>query len=76
MVETAQVTLECPQCEVNDYGGFVLECSSCGQVFQYRLGQDIQMSRVHSGAKVLARYDEGIDGDKERTLATFGLKDA
>ncbi len=58
---------------MNDYGGYVLQCSDCQRVFHCRLGRDIMDSRVMKGATVLATYDEAVDGEKDGVLKQFGL---
>lgn len=80
------VRLGCPGCNapivieqnwtaggINDYGGYVLQCSSCKHTLHFRLGRDINDSRVVSGATVLATYDEAVDGEKESVLKQFDL---
>ena len=87
MSESATTIAWCPHCEneieihkiwtpggVNDYGGWVLKCSRCGNPFHYA-GKDIKMSRVESGASVLAVYDDEVAGSKARALKQFGLSD-
>ena len=61
---------------INDRGGFVLQCSACNHIFEFHLGRDINDSGVKSGAKILARYDDGIEGDKIKVLKQFGLDQA
>src|ERR1700758_3528789 len=86
MAETAHVLGQCPHCSngivieqnwtpggVNDYGGWVLKCDECGKSFHEHLGRDIQMSRVVSGAVVLATYDDEVEGNREDTLKRFGV---
>jgi hypothetical protein len=58
---------------VNDYGGFILQCSECCHVFDIYIGRDIMMSSVKKGAKVLDTYDRDIDGDKYNALSKHGL---
>ena len=59
---------------VNDKGGYVLKCNKCETVFDFPLGKDINSSRVRSGAKLLATYDDEI-GDKAAVLKKFGLSE-
>jgi hypothetical protein len=86
MTETAQILSQCPYCAkgviieqnwtaggVNDYGGWVLKCSKCEKPFDARVGRDIQMSRVVSGAAILESYDDEVSGDKDRVLNKYGL---
>jgi len=60
---------------VNDYGGYVLECSKCGHVFHFGLGRYIADSRVLTGAKVLDTYDDDL-GNKDDVLKKHGLSAA
>ena len=57
---------------VNDKGGYVLKCNRCESVFAFRLGKDINSSRVRNGAKLLATYDDEI-GDEAAVLKKFGI---
>ena len=83
--ESATVLGQCPSCGqeveidnrwtaggVNDYGGYVLECSKCSTKYEFHLGRDINDSRVVSGAKVLGTYDDEV-GDKAAVLKRYGL---
>jgi hypothetical protein len=89
MSEAATITTQCPYCEnqieiqqnwtpggVNDYGGWVLQCAKCAKPLHVHVGRDIQMSRVTSGAVILADYDDEVEGSKERVLDRFGLLSA
>jgi hypothetical protein len=58
---------------VNDSGGFVVKCSECGVANGVHIGCDVRMSRVSTGATLLARYDDDR-GDREATVARYGLK--
>ncbi len=60
---------------MNDYGGYVLQCTRCNHVFSFRLGRDINDSHVSKGAKVLETWDESVPGDKEAALQRQGLTD-
>ena len=83
--ETALVCTQCLRCSnevtitnrwtpggMNDYGGYVLECSTCHKPFAFRLGRDINDSSVDTGATVLATWDEELN-NKAEVLAKFGL---
>jgi len=87
MSESAMTIAWCPHCEnkieihklwtpgdVNDSGGWVLKCSRCGDPFHYA-GKNIKMSRVESGASILASYDDELAGSKTRALKQFGLSE-
>jgi hypothetical protein len=75
---------KCPRCDytaeianvwgddAGDYGGFVLQCVACRNVFEDYVGRDVKRSSVRSGAKLLDRY---IDTDRERVLRGCGLID-
>lgn len=80
------VELECKNCRaqiviqqnwtaggINDYGGYILQCTACKQVLHFRLGRDVNDSRVVSGATVLAAYDEAVEGERESLLQQYGL---
>jgi hypothetical protein len=80
------VRFGCPKCNasivveqnwtaggVNDCGGYAVQCTACRHIFHFRLGRDVNDSRVFKGATILAIYDEAVDGDKDRVLAQFGL---
>jgi len=84
-IETATVSGHCPHCShrfsiaqrwtaggTNDYGGYVLQCLKCNQVFAYHLGRDINDSTVTEGAKVLDSYDNEL-GNKDEVLARHRL---
>lgn len=58
---------------VNDYGGFILRCTTCSTVFPLPVGRDVNDSDVRAGAELLDRWDEEIEGDKERALRAHGL---
>lgn len=45
---------------INDYGGWVLKCNSCGALFHIRLGRDINDSRVICGATVIDTYHDEL----------------
>lgn len=60
--------------EMNDYGGYVLECTKCRTKYHYYLGRDINDSAVVSGAKVLDKYDRHL-ADKAEVLRRYGLSD-
>ncbi len=51
---------------INDYGGWVLRCQQCTQLFDYRVGRDIEASFVVSGATVVESYIEEFDENKVR----------
>lgn len=84
-MECSTVITSCPQCKskieinrcwtpggINDSGGFILKCSSCGYVFDKYIGKDINDSRVVSGATVLDTYDNEV-GDHDIAKARHGL---
>lgn len=84
--ESATLYCSCPKCGqrvvisqrwtaggLNDYGGYVLQCDKCGEIFAQHLGRDIQDSEVVSGAKVLDTYDDEI-GDEAEVMKRHGLK--
>ena len=84
-LEQAQVTTSCPECSntiqianawtpggINDYGGYVLQCNKCQHVFAFRLGRDINDSRVTSGAKVLDQWDDEM-GDHNTVVTKHNL---
>ncbi len=58
----------------NDSGGWVLECATCKQKFQVPVKNPDDLSRVISGASVVASWDNEI-GDKAEVLAEHGLSD-
>jgi uncharacterized Zn finger protein len=83
--EFASSSCQCPKCgrriEIenvwdadahNDYGGFVLECLACGEVFDDYVGRDVRRSSVRHVARLLDRYDE-IDANREKALRKHGL---
>jgi hypothetical protein len=57
---------------INDKGGYTLRCNKCETVFEFELGKDINSSRVRSGAKLLATYDDEI-GNRAAVLKKFGI---
>jgi hypothetical protein len=85
-METAEARTKCPECDndvvaernwtpggVNDSGGWVLQCAKCDHKFAFHLGQDINDSRVLSGATVLATYDRE-SGNRDEVLGRYGLQ--
>ena len=85
MTDTEHVQVECPACGgdiiidkvynvggVSRYGGYVLKCQNCENIFLFDLGRDISMSRVKGGADVLDIYDDKV-GNKAEVLKRHGL---
>jgi len=58
---------------VNDYGGFVLKCDGCGNPFHVHIGRDVMDSYVVSGATLLGKYDDHVEGDKAKVFEQHGL---
>jgi hypothetical protein len=69
--ESGVIILKCPNCGnkitiinrwwpggANDYGSFKLKCSKCGHVFTTRIGRDIDISEVSSGAELLETIED------------------
>jgi hypothetical protein len=86
VIESAPLIGACPHCRnpvqvtqrwqpggINSYGGYVLECGKCRKAFSFRVGNDIHMSRVVSGAQVLEAYDEAVAGSREQALRRYGI---
>jgi hypothetical protein len=84
-MDSATISLNCPNCDndividnrwtpggVNDYGGYILQCTACDHIFSTHIGRDINDSRVTSGAKVVDQYDDEI-GNKDEILKRHGL---
>lgn len=59
--------------DMNDYGGFILECTTCHTIFDFYVGRDIDASRVLAGAKKLADYNKDVEGDRESARKRCGL---
>lgn len=59
---------------VNDYGGWVLQCSKCGAMWAYALGRDVNASSIISGAEEIDRWDDEVADDKAETLAKYGIE--
>jgi hypothetical protein len=57
----------------NDYGGFIVECSACHEIFEIYVGRDIKDSRIILGAKKLADYNRDVEGDRVAVRKRFGL---
>lgn len=83
----AHLQSACPKCSskieaeqnwtaggINDYGGWVLRCNSCGALFHLRLGRDINDSRVIHGATVVDAYDDELK-NKDEILKKHGLSE-
>lgn len=86
--ECAAITTHCPKCSqtieisqrwtaggVNDYGGWVLECTNCSEKFAFDLGRDFNDSRVISGAFIRDSWDREL-GEEAMVLERNGLKTA
>ncbi len=58
---------------MNDYGGFVLRCNSCGTISSIHVGRDVNDSEITSGAAILDRYDDEV-GNKAVVLQRHGIK--
>jgi len=54
------------------YGGYVLQCLECNDIFAVRVGRDIMDSIILSGAKRLDTYDDDLK-NKEEILQKYGL---
>jgi hypothetical protein len=54
------------------YGGLILQCLSCGKLFEEYVGWDARRSSIRNGAKIVDRYDE-IAADREWILRKHGL---
>ncbi len=80
--------VKCPTCEkpihisvgrwpggINDSGGWVLKCTSCGHVFPVNVKNPDDASRVDSGATILASWDNDV-GNRVEVLAAHGIKEA
>ncbi len=61
---------------VNDRGGFVIECTNCHKKTHISVANPNDASSVHSGGRVVARWDDELDGERERALAAHGQTDA
>jgi hypothetical protein len=59
--------------EVNDSGGYILECDACKYVFHVHIGKGILSCRVISGARVIEVYDEEIESIDD-VLARSNIK--
>lgn len=59
---------------VHDYGGWILKCTRCGQVFPLKVKNPDGPSRVASGATVLANWDDE-KGDRAEAFAAHGISD-
>jgi hypothetical protein len=80
----ASTHCKCPRCgyrieienvwddDADDYGGFVLQCLGCRNVFEDYVGRDVTKSSVRSGAKLLDRY---LGANREQILRRYGLID-
>jgi len=80
--------VKCPTCEKpihisvgrwpggdNDSGGWVLKCIGCDHVFPVNVKNPDDVSRVDSGATILASWDNDI-GNRAEVLAMHGIKEA
>jgi hypothetical protein len=56
-----------------DDGGFILQCLSCGHIFDDYIGHDVHRSSVRNGAKLLERYGKNLEHDREGALRRHGL---
>ena len=87
MYDSAFLCVNCPTCKneikinnvwtpggVNDYGGWVVECNNCSTKSHVRIGRDVRVSEMISGAKLIDQYDDEL-GNKEEILSKYGLKD-
>lgn len=61
---------------VNDRGGFVVECASCRKKSHIAVANPDDASSVQSGGRVVDRWDDDIDGQRDRVLAAHGQTDA
>lgn len=81
----ATISSECPVCSnpieidkrwtsggINDYGGYILQCTKCNEVFALHIGRDIMDSQVAFGARKIDQYDDEL-GNKEEILKKYGL---
>jgi predicted Zn finger-like uncharacterized protein len=69
MAKATNVQVECPACAADiaiddvplrgSIVGLVLKCQNCGQVFHFRLDQDLSKATVR-GADVLGHYDDTL----------------
>lgn len=61
---------------VNDRGGFVIECANCRKMSHIAVANPDDASSVQSGGRVVDRWDDDIDGDRESVLAVHGQTEA
>jgi hypothetical protein len=57
----------------SEYGGFILECLTCGRVFEDYVGQDAKHCSVRCGARLLERFEGSVQ--REQALRKYGLAD-
>ncbi len=82
----AEVSGKCPHCAndwrisqvwtvggINDRGGWIVECASCSEKFDLHVGKDVMDSLLLEGGKVVASYDDEIDGDRQSTHDKYGV---
>jgi hypothetical protein len=56
----------------NDYGGWVIQCKSCGKPFDLHIGRDVDFSNIISGGTVLDKYYED-QGDRAEVLERYKI---
>ncbi|MFT3981186.1 MAG: hypothetical protein QM687_11995 [Ferruginibacter sp.] len=59
---------------VNDSGGWILQCNTCGTKFPYSVKNPDDYSSVESGAKILDSWDNEIPDSKKEILEKHGLE--
>ena len=78
--------VKCPNCScninctvgsfrggINDYGGWILECSSCNTKFPLNVKNPDDASSVLSGAKIIASWDDEVEGDRDFKFNKHGI---
>jgi uncharacterized C2H2 Zn-finger protein len=81
------IYLKCPKCDndieisknytpggVNDYGWWIIECDSCGEIFSFNLGRDINDSNLRKGGKVIKKCDREFYTEDEVAKKVEELK--